>query len=101
MASAKSPFADRENLSGIYPVHNVRYLSGSDRGGRTYVSDRDRAVDWSAPGLDVARYQVLDPVALRRAADRQRPHLVVHVQFRFWLPQPVAVQLGGDFQTGQ
>ena len=30
MASAKSPFADRENLSGIYPVHNVRYLSGSD-----------------------------------------------------------------------
>jgi hypothetical protein len=31
MASAKSPFADRENLSGIYPVHNVRYLSGSDQ----------------------------------------------------------------------
>src|SRR5271167_4669268 len=31
MASAKPPFAERENLSGIYPVHNVRYLSGSDR----------------------------------------------------------------------
>jgi hypothetical protein len=31
MASAKSPFADRENLSGIYPVHNVRYISGSDQ----------------------------------------------------------------------
>jgi hypothetical protein len=30
MASAKSPFAERENLSGIYPVHNVRHLSGSD-----------------------------------------------------------------------
>src|ERR1700730_7422592 len=27
----KAPFAERENLSGIYPVHNVRYLSGSDR----------------------------------------------------------------------
>ena len=30
MASAKSPFAERENLSAIYPVHNVRYLSDSD-----------------------------------------------------------------------
>jgi hypothetical protein len=30
MASAKSPFAERENLPGIYPVHNVRHLSGSD-----------------------------------------------------------------------
>src|ERR1700730_6571419 len=30
MGSAKPPFAERENLSGIYPVHNVRYLSGSD-----------------------------------------------------------------------
>ena len=31
MASAKSPFAEQENLSAIYPVHNVRNLSGSDR----------------------------------------------------------------------
>jgi hypothetical protein len=31
MASAKPPFAEQENLSAIYPVHNVRNLSGSDR----------------------------------------------------------------------
>src|SRR5439155_5137033 len=30
MASAKPPFAEQEDLSGIYPVHNVRCLSGSD-----------------------------------------------------------------------
>ena len=35
-----------------------------------------------------ADHEVPDPGALRRAADRQRTDLVVHLQFRIRLPQP-------------
>ena len=48
----------------------------------------DRAPDQPAGHLDLARRQGADPAALRHAADRERPDLVVHLQLSVRLPEP-------------
>ena len=66
--------------------------------GVTVVADRAGcrhcAADQPDGHLDLAGHSPADPVALRNAADRQRSHLVVHLQFPVRFLEPHAFLLG-------
>ena len=65
-------------------------------GGRGRSRDRHRAAPQPGEPVDLAPRPAADPHSLWRAADHQRPHLVVHVQLSVRFPESCAVLVGTD-----